>query len=374
MSPVKILVVTVVHHPLDARIWHRQIGAMLDQGWSVSYAAPWSAFPAATPDFGNVLPIDLPRAVGRRRLSSMVKAREVLRTLGPQHDVVLLHDPELLLSTIGLDLPPVVWDVHEDVAAAVEVRGWIPPRVRRPAARMVRLVERWAEQRFHLLLADQAYASRFRRPHPVVLNTTQVAPAIGRAAVPDAHGQLRVVYLGSVTMERGAQELALVGAALRRSGAPVRLEVIGPAHGAAGPLMEQAAASGDLEWAGFLPNDRALRRLGGALAGLSLLHDEANFRPSMPTKLVEYLAHGVPVITTPLPVAADLVNRSNGGAIVPFGDVQAVVDTVLRWAQDPALARSLGQKGHTLVAREFDWDVISDEFLTVLRGIIQSPA
>ena len=58
----------------------------------------------------------------------------------------------------------------------------------------------------------------------------------------------------------------------------------------------------------------------GALAGLSLLQDEANFRHSLPTKVVEYMARGVPVVTTPLPRAAELATAHECGFVVPFGD------------------------------------------------------
>ena len=69
--------------------------------------------------------------------------------------------------------------------------------------------------------------------------------------------------------------------------------------------------------------------LDGALAGLSLLHDEPNFRHSMPTKVVEYMARGVPVVTTPLPAAAELARGHECGFVVPFGDPVAAAAAVL---------------------------------------------
>lgn len=40
---MRILVVTVVHHPEDARILHRQIAALRERGHEVVYAAPFAA-------------------------------------------------------------------------------------------------------------------------------------------------------------------------------------------------------------------------------------------------------------------------------------------------------------------------------------------
>lgn len=372
----RALVVTVVHHPHDARIRHRQIPALLAAGWQVTYAAPWGDYDLA-PDAAvpRLTAVEVRRARGRHRLAAQRSARELLRRLGPDHDVVLLHDPELVPTTVGLRLPPVVWDVHEDTAAAVSVRPWVPDRLRPVVARAVSAVERLAERRMALLLADEHYAARFRSEHPVVLNTTTVPADPPPAATTDADGALRVVYLGSVTVERGARELAAIGRRLRAvAGDRVVLQVVGPAHGEAEEVLRTARDEGALRWEGFVASDRALAMLGGALAGLSPLHDTANFRPSVPTKIVEYMAWGIPVVSTPLPLATSLVERSGGGVLVPFGDVDRTVEQLLAWADDPALAREVGRRGHDYALARLDWSTQAPAFVAALQQVADAGA
>src|ERR1051326_7342723 len=70
---------------------------------------------------------------------------------------------------------------------------------------------------------------------------------------------------------------------------------LGGQAGLGGPSPAGAgagAAGGGLHWHGFVPNEQALALADDALAGLSLLQDEANFRVSMPTKVIEYMARG----------------------------------------------------------------------------------
>lgn len=374
------LVVTVVHHPDDARIRHRQIPALLEAGWQVRYAAPFSAYQVQPPQLPGLTTIDLPRALGRRRFGAIRAARNLLRRERDHVDVVLLHDPDLLLATVRLPRPggnarshlaPVVWDVHEDTAAAVQVRAWVPRLMRRPLAAAVTTTERWAERRMPLLLADSQYAERFEQDHPVVPNTTRVPADPAPAAVPDQNGRQRVVYLGSVTLERGAEQMIELG---RELAGEIDVEIIGPAHGAAEPLLRAAAEAGQLRWHGQVPNDRALTMLEGALAGLSLLHDIANFRPSMATKVVEYLARGVPAITTALPIPADLVQRSGGGVVVPFApdgtaDLGAVLGAVRALAADPQRSRAMGASGHAVVRADYDWSAVAPEFVAALEQI-----
>lgn len=83
--------------------------------------------------------------------------------------------------------------------------------------------------------------------------------------------------------------------------AGVLVELIGAADADVREELREAQREGIVRWYGFVPNDRALRIAEGAMAGLALLHDEPNYRHSMPTKVVEYMARGVPVVSTPNP-------------------------------------------------------------------------
>lgn len=363
-----VLVLTVVHHPQDARIRHRQIEALLAAGWRVTYAAPFTGYglPVPGPD-GGLRCLDVPRARGRRRLRALRHARRVVRELGPRHDVVLLHDPELLLAVAGTRVEA-AWDVHEDAAAAVVAKAYVPALARRAVVAVVRAVERWAERRMPLLLAEHAYQDRFRRRHEVVPNVVVVPQEV------QPPGSDRVVYLGSITLERGARELVAAAQMITRvTGGAVRTHVLGPAHGAAEAVVSAAHEAGTVTWHGFVPNDAALAMLDGALAGLSLLHDLPNYRHSMPTKILEYMAHGVPVITTPLPVAVDVVERAGGGVVVPFGDPQAAAEAVLELWRDPSRAAALGSAGHALARREYDWSVVGPQFVDVLNRLGREP-
>jgi glycosyltransferase involved in cell wall biosynthesis len=344
---VRVLTCTVVHHPEDARILHRQARALVDAGHDLVYAAPFTARGVQPRDW--VTAVDLPWAVGRRRGEALRAARREIGRLAPEVDVVLLHDPELLLAVAGLRrrLPPVVWDVHEDTGAALSLKSWLPAPLRPPVRAAVSTLERVAERSVHLLLAEPGYVDRFRRPHPVVPNYTTVPDEV---APPGAD---RVVYVGWLSRARGAQDLVAVAHRLAPHG--VRTELVGPADATTRPLLEQAAAAGVLSWDGYLPNDEALGRLSGALAGLSLLHDEPNYRHSMPTKVLEYMARGVPVVSTPLPRAVELVHGHDCGEVVPFGDAIAAADAVLRLRDDAARRTALGARGHAAARQHYHW-------------------
>ncbi len=365
--------VTTVHTPLDARIHHRQVRALRSHGAQVTYAAPWSATgtpPDAAAD--GVRTLDLPRAVGRRRVRALRAARRLVAAEGPRHDVVLLHDPELALAVAGQlrQLPPVVLDVHEDTASSLIDRPWVPGPLRPVAAAAARRAERWSEERLHLLLAERSYQERFTRPHPFVPNVPPPAPI-----EPLPPGDQRAVYVGRIAVSRGARELLAVAAAMHGE---LTFELIGPVDGDVRADLERAVAAGHVDWAGFVPNDQALPRVEGAAAGLSLVHPQPNHAGSLQTKVLEYLSRRVPVITTDLPVTGPFVREHDVGLTVPVdasgADVDAVVAALRHLVADGEDRRAKADRGYDLVVRELNWDVAGAAFVAELERIAETAA
>lgn len=365
---MRVLVLTVVHHPLDARIHHRQVTALLDAGHEVVYAAPFTGYGVPRDEVDpRVVAVDVPRATRWARLSALRQARSCLRSRAGDVDVAILHDPELLLAGAGLARRlPIIWDVHEDLAASFDDKTWVP-RWLVPALRdVVRRLERWAEGTVTLMLAEEGYRARFRGEHPVVPNLPPLPPR------PRGPEDDRVVYVGRVSRLRGALELAEVGEAL--AGAGLRLEVMGSIDGDVEDHLRRAEHAGHLHLEGFVRNDSAMARLDGALAGLSLLHDHENYRHSLPTKVVEYQAAGVPVVTTPLAPAVDLVERCRSGLVVPFADPSAAVEAILALADDRPRARRLGAAGRAAAEAGLSWDAAAPAFVRFVEDVAQSRA
>lgn len=352
---------TIVHHPGDARIAHREIPALLQDGMSVTFAAPFSGYGVEPP--AGVTGVDVRRARGRRRLAAVREARVTLRRLAPEHDVVLLHDPELLLAAAGTTgRTPVIWDVHEDFPGAVESRDWIPGPVRPVVRAAAKAAQDWAEKRFTILLAEDGYVPLFHAPHPVVPNSTRVPEQVPPPA------SRRVVYLGSVTQSRGVRMLVDTARLLKGT---ATVDVYGPAHDGTDALLEQAQAEGALTWHGFTPNDVAMRAIEGAAVGVSFVRDEPNYRFSRLTKLMEYLAHGVPVVTTPLPTAKALVEDSHGGVLVPFEDPAAAAAAITALLDDDERRHAMAAAGHAYVQQHHNWNRDALDFADHVRRAAQ---
>ena len=89
----------------------------------------------------------------------------------------------------------------------------------------------------------------------------------------------------------------------------------------------------------------------------------------MPTKVAEYMARGVPVITTPLPLAVDLVERHECGYVVPFGPATAgeAAEAVLALQRDPSVRDAMGARGHQGASQYLRWPADARAFVAQLE-------
>jgi len=335
---VRALVVTSVHRADDPRIRERTVRSLAD-AFEVRYATRAPA-PSSGGDHEWV------ELRGGRIRRWWAALRQMCRG---GLEVVSVHDPELIPAALLAHLVrrvPVVVDVHEDVPAQVRRKEWVP-RLLRPmaawaAARVLRLAERFGT----ITLAEPNYRHLFRGDHPVLPNY----PGAG-SLPPLAPDGGCLVYVGDVTGERGAVDM-VEAAGLMKEKRPLRL--VGRCReDLAESLRRRAGELGvSLAILGPVPHRRAMEMAAGASAGLALLHDLPNYTRSLPTKVVEYLEMGLPVVASDLPGTREAVAGREAVALVPPGDpaaAAAALDGILAGgearraaaAQAPALRESL---------------------------------
>lgn len=308
MSAGRLLVVTTVHTPDDARIRAKLIGT-LSAEWEVTYAA---RHPGPTDPHGLTWH---PLAGGRVRrwwaAALLMQAKD--------WDLVAVHDPELLPAALmrAWRRRCTLFDVHENVPAQILTKTWIPSVLRRPLSWVASLLLRAAERVMTVTLAEVSYHSLFRNQHPVLANylPSSLPPPVSPAEPPF------LAYLGDVTEQRGAF-LAIEAAA----GAGMGLVMVGrvaPPEFVHRLAAEALARGVILELDGARPHPSALARIAPARAGLSPLADIPNYRDSLPTKVLEYLALGLPVLAADLPGTRAVTGDRVGMTFVAPGDRDA---------------------------------------------------
>ena len=95
-----------------------------------------------------------------------------------------------------------------------------------------------------------------------------------------------------------------------------------------------------------------------AEVGLSPIPRGPLFDVSSPTKLVEYLALGIPSVANDIPDQAQVIDESGAGLCVPM-QAPDFAEATLRLLGDPALAARLGQRGPDWVRANRSYDILA---------------
>jgi glycosyltransferase involved in cell wall biosynthesis len=121
----------------------------------------------------------------------------------------------------------------------------------------------------------------------------------------------------------------------------LQLRAIGPgATGYRSSLLERAARLGvadQVDLPGPVAPDDVQAALAGATFGLCLIQPICrSYELSLPNKLFEYVAAGLPILASDLPVIAEVVRGSRLGEVVSPGDPSSIAAGVRRLL-DPAV-------------------------------------
>ena len=335
MKP-RLLVVTTVHHPDDNRIREKTVRS-LEPVFEISYAA---RAPGPSDRSGLAwLPLRGSRL--RRNFAAWLIA------FRGRFDLVSMHDPELLPLGLALSFARrnVVFDVHEDVPAQISTKQWLPSRLRRPTAWVVRGLLRFAERRMTLTLAESSYGRILRGDHPVISNYPDTADLPRNAG--EGAG---AVYVGDVSEARG-----IIDAVVACGAVDLQLTLVGPCSDSVRSVVESARLrhGADVVLTGRLPHHEAMMHVAKAAVALSPLRDIPNYRNSIPTKVLEYLAVGVPVVASDLPATREVVAGLEAVELHRPGDADDLAAAIRRLLDPGQAAKARAQSDR--VRESFRW-------------------
>lgn len=187
---------------------------------------------------------------------------------------------------------------------------------------------------------------------------------------PPAQGPLRLVYLGLLETARGVELMLRGMRALKDAGDNVSLDLFGMDAGDQWQTLARNLGLTSVRFHGYVPHDHALARLPGFDVGLMPHHVSRHIRTTLPNKLFDYMAAGLPILATDAAPVRRILEEEACGIVFPDRDVPAFVAGVRR-LRDPVLRRDMARRGRLAVETRYHWDRDRDRllgFLAAVRG------
>ena len=373
---MKVGALTSVHSPFDVRIFYKECRSLARAGHDVTVIAPHCRDEM-------VEGVRIKAVVGTRtnrpaRVTGTVwrVGRAAVR-LGAT--LYHLHDPELI--PVGLVLRRlgklVVYDAHEDLPQTIASKRYIPRVARRPVEELSRTLEHIAARQLSAIVAaTPTIADRFAatNPHTVVIRnyvSLEEWP-LGRQ-MPWDERPYAVAYVGGITWDRGLREM-VESIARVSSTRPARLALAGPRSATiVGRARAELTGWEHVDDLGLLGRPEVVALLGRVRAGLVILHPTPNYLPSLPIKLFEYMAAGLPVVVSDFPVLRRIVEEAGCGILVDPLDPAAIARAIEFLLVNPAEAQAMGRRGRAAVERAYSWESEARK-LVELYAVLESGA
>ncbi len=92
-------------------------------------------------------------------------------------------------------------------------------------------------------------------------------------------------------------------------------------------------------------------------------------REGFPNVILEAMAAGLPVISTPVGAIAEIVREGIDGFMVPVGDVAALADRLRLLIGDPKRRIDMGESGRRRVREQFAIERVVDQLAGLYRGL-----
>jgi glycosyltransferase involved in cell wall biosynthesis len=235
--------------------------------------------------------------------------------------VLLTIDPDTVPSALisaRLGRKRLVADVHEDYLALLADRSWLRWPMGPPVRALTRTVVGLAGRADVTVVADDHVppAPARCRDRLIVRNLPDLTMLPTSSEAGDKEGSLRAVYIGDLRRSRGGRDVVEAVAL-----APAwSLDLVGPAPAEEAEWLTHRLRCPDLagrvRWHGRQPPEQAWQLARGAHVGMTLLSDTPAFRAAVPSKVYEYLACGLAVMTTSLPRVVELIADAGAGWVV----------------------------------------------------------
>ena len=95
-----------------------------------------------------------------------------------------------------------------------------------------------------------------------------------------------------------------------------------------------------------------------------------NNKYASPNKLFEAMMCGKPILVSEGSSMADIVRKEECGMVVPYGDIAAIRDAILKLKSDPRLAEEMGRKGRKAYEKRYDWAIMEQKLINSYKNLL----
>lgn len=366
MNNKQVIHVSTVHDTFDTRIFYKQCVSLSQHGFAVEFLTQAGQKKDLAAEYGVKLKF-LPRIRNRIFRASILPLMAFLYCLVHRKDVYHFHDPELIWVALALSViwrsSKVFFDVHENIKEDIRTKEYL--RFKFLFLKLYSFVEDLSASRVRFILAEDSYVPSYIGKSYILVRNFPKLDLFQGSLAPDfksqerLRGEIKFVYLGSVTVKRGILENLELLKSVLDTGQYATLTVIGPIDSNEDEIHDRIKVLGLAEHIfllGRLPAVEAYRIVSNCDVALSILRDDPNLKDSYPTKLFEYIYIGLPVMASDFPLWREVIVSTGLGECVDPGNHADIVEGYSRCRNKLLTNGYLVGRARGIIMEKYSWE------------------
>ncbi|REA59291.1 group 1 glycosyl transferase [Dyadobacter luteus] len=255
----------------------------------------------------------------------------------------------------------IIYEVQENLYKKFEIKTYN----NHPVFRLFfKRLDGYARKQFHCIFTDDSYLSEYQNlKHPsVVIRNFVSLTFVDQYVAQNIKWQINrrsFFYCGVISMERCFDTLVAAIASMTHQYPDLTVHLFGPVRFQekdAEQLPDYHRVKKHLIFYGYTDLKKALPYAKHCIAGIALLKPVADYPDSYTTKIFEYMALNLPVITSDFPLYKDVVQKSDCGFCIP-PDNASLLSKAMEWIiSTPDKARIMGNNGRLAAEKHYNWE------------------
>lgn len=341
---------------------------MAGAGYHVTLLGPHTM--NETVDGVEIVAISKPKNRFMRVLGTTCKTLSV--ALRQKARVYHFHDPDLLPLGVILKLlgKKVVYDVHEDYHKAILSREYMHQAFKKLVSYTFDIFEKLCARCFdNIVAATESIQERFEAGKTVCIHN--YAHFSGDAVIEKGERRkaFTIIFCGRFFGEEGGLSNVLKAIELLKNH-DLLLVLIGEFISQAyGDFLKSHRGWSRVEHLGKAPHSVVMRELARSDLGIECFPRTPNSEYSLPTKVFEYMAAGLPVLCSDLPGLRSVVKNNQCGICVDERDPGKIAAEIEFFINNPALRKQMGENGKKAVLEKYNWEIEGNRLLKLYRNL-----
>ncbi|WP_040584895.1 glycosyltransferase [Spirosoma luteum] len=372
MKKARVLHISTAHQPQDPRVVLKQCQTLTEL-YDVFCAIPHSN-PAIAPAIHFISLPYFRRVIWRTLLTCPFI---VLRCLWLRPKVVHVYVPEFLPFAYVFHIfgAQIIYEVQENLHKKMHLKtlnnGFL-------LTKAFQLFDRLARRHFYLIFTEHSYLTTYlslNKPFCVIYNYPLLSfvESFRKPYQPNTD-QPSFFYIGWLSFERAFDTLVCALEQIKALYPAFTMYLFGKRLFTEADLIDLPGFSTvrkNLHFYDYTDQRIAFPYATGATAGLALLKPVGDYEDSYPTKLFEYMALGLPVITSNFPLYRAVVEQHNCGFCVSPYEPAQVAEKLIYLIEHVGEARSMGQRGRQAVEQFYNWTSEANKLINFYEQILR---